>query len=309
MKFVELLFFVGILLSCNSSRIKQNIQSDNKKPIQVLIKKGDSLRNIGKLSDAVIYYNKSYYMDSNNISLLYKISSAYSLSDNSDSAFLFLSKTINNDSSIKCFTNPDYFTLVGDKRWDSIRDVKTKLFQLTDCKVNDLCLSIKLWEIKMKDQAFYYNMKIDPKNKSKYWVIKDSINNENIQQVSNLLDSHGWPKQSTIGKEALVSIFLVMQHANLNIQKKYLPLLVEAAKENETDKKSLAYLVDKINLAEGKKQIYGTQLDFDNETKTVYFNYGTLINPHSINDRRDSMNLESMEKYLMNWNIKWTPPK
>jgi hypothetical protein len=91
-------------------------------------------------------------------------------------------------------------------------------------------------------------------------------------------------------------LFAVIQHANtLAVMEKYLPVMKEAAKKGDADKRQLAYLIDRIELANNRKQIYGTQYAVD-EKGNVYFN--DLMDSANVNSRRKSMNLYPIEDYI-----------
>jgi hypothetical protein len=66
----------------------------------------------------------------------------------------------------------------------------------------------------------------------------------------------------------------------------------EAAKKGDADKGQLAYLIDRVELANNRKQIYGTQYAVDEKGK-VYFK--NLMDSANVNSRRKSMNLYPIE--------------
>ena len=47
--------------------------------------------------------------------------------------------------------------------------------------------------------------------------------------------------------------------------------MAEALKKNDIKKYQYAYLKDRILVRENKKQVYGTQLSYDNIKKVFYF--------------------------------------
>jgi len=56
---------------------------------------------------------------------------------------------------------------------------------------------------------------------------KDSTN---LIFAQELIDRYGWLGPEEVGFQGAQALFLVIQHANLNIQKKYYPLVLEAKK-------------------------------------------------------------------------------
>ena len=60
---------------------------------------------------------------------------------------------------------------------------------------------------------------------------------------------------------------------------------------------------DRIAVAKGEKQIYGTQVQRDLETGDYYV--PTILDPEQVNTRRNSIGLGSLEPYLKRWGIEW----
>jgi hypothetical protein len=83
---------------------------------------------------------------------------------------------------------------------------------------------------------------------------------QNTTWLEGVVDTHGWLGKSLVGKDGAKAIFLLVQHSpNLAFQQKCLPLLEAAVQKKQADLQDLAYLTDRVLLAEGKKQLYGTQ--------------------------------------------------
>ena len=86
---------------------------------------------------------------------------------------------------------------------------------------------------------------------------KDSIN---IIKVSAILNRHGWPAPEAVGTAGSNTPFWVIQHAGIDTQLKYLPLVRQAVKEGKVQGENLALLEDRVLLGTGKRQLYGTQI-------------------------------------------------
>jgi hypothetical protein len=92
---------------------------------------------------------------------------------------------------------------------------------------------------------------------------KDAIN---LVRVEKILADYGWPGDDIVGETGNKTIFLVIQHSNTRTQVKYLPMLREAVKNGKAKASYLALMEDRVLLAQGEKQIYGSQLELDNTT-------------------------------------------
>jgi len=110
-------------------------------------------------------------------------------------------------------------------------------------------------------------------------------------------------KSIFIGNQGNSTLFLVIQHSDLETQLKYLPMMREAVKLGNTRASSLALLEDRVALGQGKRQIYGSQIGKDQETGEYYVL--PLIEPEKINERRKQVGLGTIEEYIKNWDMTW----
>ena len=105
-----------------------------------------------------------------------------------------------------------------------------------------------------------------------------------------------------IGREGNRTLFLVIQHANISTQEKYLPMMREAVKNHKASASHLALLEDRIALRQGKKQIYGSQIATAKDG-TVYIQ--PLDDPDNVDKRRAAAGLGPLADYVQRWNLKW----
>ena len=83
----------------------------------------------------------------------------------------------------------------------------------------------------------------------------------NQRRVAEIVDKHGWPKLSQVGSLAATTVFLVVQHADLEYQLRYLDRVREAASAGEASTANFALLEDRVLLRQGKSQRYGSQVE------------------------------------------------
>lgn len=91
------------------------------------------------------------------------------------------------------------------------------------------------------------------------WLVVDAANAE---RMSEILDAHGWPGWSLVGRDGSEAAWALVQHADadLELQKRGLLLLQAAVAADDASAGDLAYLTDRVRVAEGEPQLYGTQL-------------------------------------------------
>ncbi len=136
-----------------------------------------------------------------------------------------------------------------------------------------------------------------------HWNIINKADSSNLVIVEEILNKHGWLSREQVGKTANSTLFLVIQHSDQETQEKYLPMMRKAVKEGQAKAKSLALLEDRVSLGKGELQIYGSQIGTDQETGEYYVL--PLINPDSVNERRASVGLGTIEDYISHWDMEW----
>lgn len=129
---------------------------------------------------------------------------------------------------------------------------------------------------------------------------QDSINQKKVIEILQ----NGWPENLNLQQNQ--TIFLVIQHADVDTQKKYLPIIESAVKNGKTLASNLALLKDRIALREGGKQIYGSQVWYDAKTGKNYVQ--PIENPEKVDSLRAEVGLSDMKTYLqqafqMNWSL------
>src|SRR5262245_6286792 len=137
---------------------------------------------------------------------------------------------------------------------------------------------------------------------------QNELDGKNRQRLDQIVKEYGWPKKSVFGGEAIGVAFLIVQHAELDYQKNYLPLIKEAAAQKEARRSALAMLEDRILTREGKKQIYGTKLRLNQTTQRMELY--PIDDEENVNARRAEAGLEPLAEYLKRaFGIDYAAPK
>lgn len=143
----------------------------------------------------------------------------------------------------------------------------------------------------------------DSENMDYYHQLMNEQDSLNEIEVVNIIEEHGWVGQSEVGGKANNALWLVIQHAPLEVQEKYIPLLRASVAKGESKGSNLALTEDRIQMRKGEKQIYGSQIKRDKETGEFYVY--PVIDPQNVNVRRAEVGLGTIEEYVTRWNIKW----
>ena len=118
----------------------------------------------------------------------------------------------------------------------------------------------------------------------------------NFPVVKDIADKYGFPGFDLIGKESSNNYWMLVQHSDFDVafQKRILKLMKPEVHKKNASGQYYAYLVDRINLNEGKQQIYGTQV--------IMGGNGTKLKPCidtlNLDKRRVSVGLKPIKEYL-----------
>lgn len=123
----------------------------------------------------------------------------------------------------------------------------------------------------------------------------------NLVIVEKIISDYGWLGPQDVGMQGSQALFLVIQHADLSTQKKYIQMIRKAEKDGKTLSSNLAILEDRIAMREGKKQIYGSQRFTDKTTRKSYVY--PIQDIDNLDNRRTLMGMPPMKDYSSNWNL------
>ena len=121
------------------------------------------------------------------------------------------------------------------------------------------------------------------------------IDADNRKWLKSVVTEHGWPGRTLVGTDGAHVAFLLVQHASedLPFQKHCLKLMRRLPK-GEVAPADIAYLVDRTRLAEGKRQVYGTQV----EVRDGRWVACDVEDPDRLDQRREEVGLPPMDVYL-----------
>lgn len=298
----KFIFFLLLnVLTINNIYSQENNSTDCKK----LSLEADSLfSKVGDLKKSILLYTQAYY-ECGNKEIEFNLSKAHALLGNKDSAFYHLNNVFEKDSSIYKLQDGDYYLLLDDKRWDKVVNKQLIKYQFKWGSISKLNISKRLINLEVRDQAYYYYLLKLPLNSElndKYWRIKTKINKKNLKELKKIiLENKGWPKFSEVGKDVNSAAFLMVQHSDLVTMQLFYRDLRKCVEEGQADKSSLALLTDRMINGLGVKQIYGTQISFDDKKGIYYLDLNDIIDPINLNKRRKEMDLEPIEEYLKKW--------
>jgi hypothetical protein len=149
--------------------------------------------------------------------------------------------------------------------------------------------------------------KNDPVKMSPFYKSWHDADSANLVIVTSIIDKYGWLGPDVLGDEGSSTLFLVIQHSDLKTQEKYLPLMKEAVKKGDAVPAELALLIDRVEMRNGRPQIYGSQLIRDNESDGHKFYQ--IMDEKNVNKRREEVGLQPLEEYAKYFGLEYQVPE
>ncbi|MEN2490219.1 DUF6624 domain-containing protein [Flavobacterium sp. B11] len=275
------------------------------------VHKADSCYTAKNYELSVSYYGKAFKIEQKSWSDLYNAGCSASMARQHKKAFKWLNLSIDNgyENMAHIKIDNDLKSLHSEKEWNKTIDKLQKKLDIIGANY-DKVLEKQLAEIYTEDQEIrgefmnvYRAAKPDKKKIDSIGKIMQRKDSINLIKVTKILDEKGWLGKNVVGSQGNQTLFLVIQHADLEYQQKYLPMMREAVKNGNANPGNLAYLEDRVALREGKKQIYGSQSSMNKKTNKIRIS--PMIDPDNVDKRRAEVGLGTMAEYATKLNIDW----
>jgi hypothetical protein len=124
----------------------------------------------------------------------------------------------------------------------------------------------------------------------------NNVDRKNTERIKEIIQQFGWPGKTLVGDEASQGAWLLVQHADhdVDFQKRALELLKKAVESKEAEKFDLAFLTDRTRVNSGKPQVFGTQFY---RNKDEEFVPRPIEDREHLEERRMEFGLEPFSKY------------
>lgn len=303
----HILFILGMVI-CNMLNGQANSEYSK------LISEADSFYQLNNFKESALKYSQAFTVFGQETRILDKYNAAcsWALAKEIDSSLNLLFDIAKNRGYASYFhiqSDSDLTSLHSDERWKELLVLVKENYDISQSKLDKTLVAI-LDTVLQADQGLRKNyldtiQKYGRDSKEykmylQYLAYCDSIN---LVKVRKILDERGWLGADTIGEKGNMTLFLVIQHADLSTQEAYLPMMKNAVKIGNANPSSLALLEDRIALRKGEKQIYGSQIGRNPKTGEYYVS--PLIDPDNVDKRRAEVGLGPLQEYVAKWNIVW----
>lgn len=121
-----------------------------------------------------------------------------------------------------------------------------------------------------------------------------AIDAANQKALLEMLPPEGWFTIGTYGREASQAAFMIVQHANPELWRRFLPVLEPLAAKGEISGGDYALMYDRLATTEGRPQRYGSQMKCENGRFVPF----PVEDPDRIEQRRAALGMRPYAEYL-----------
>jgi hypothetical protein len=241
----------------------------------------------------------------------YNAACSWAQAGNKDSAFFQLNRIATKANFMDLnhlLVDSDLESLHKDKRWKDLCELVKQNKEKAEVNLNKPLVAIlaTIYQDDQNGRMQIMDMQKKYGNDSKemraLWKTINEKDSLDLIKVERILDKYGWLGPDVIGANGNITLFLVIQHSDIKVQEKYLPVMRDAVRDHKARPDELALLEDRVALRQGRKQIYGSQIG----TRPDGQNWiSPLEDPDNVDKRRAEVGLEPLADYAMRFNIKW----
>ncbi len=126
-----------------------------------------------------------------------------------------------------------------------------------------------------------------------------AVHRRNGDRLAAILDEVGrWPGHRLVGTDGSGAALLIAQHdiASPSLMRRCRALYAPAVEQADANPDGLAYLEDRIRAFEGRSQLYGTQLGWDDDGK--FGPWPPVERAGSVDDRRATLGLRPLAEAI-----------
>lgn len=126
-----------------------------------------------------------------------------------------------------------------------------------------------------------------PGARAAMWGYLSAVDADNAAALLTMVPDEGWFYRSVWGDRASSAAFLIVQHSNLGLWQRFVPVLEPLVATGEVDGGSYALMYDRLAINEGRPQRYGSQMICRDGQWVV----DTLEDPEQVDERRRQVGL------------------
>ena len=130
------------------------------------------------------------------------------------------------------------------------------------------------------------------------WAPIGAVDQANQMQLLKMVPPEGWFYVSRYGRPASNAAFLIVQHGDLDLWRRFVPVLEPLVAKGEVEGQEYGLMYDRLAIREGRPQRYGSQMT----CRGGKFVVDTLEDPVHVDERREAMGfMQTLAEYEKNF--------
>jgi hypothetical protein len=276
------------------------------------LSRADSLAAAGDFRQSAVFYEKAFasFGGKGGVADKYKAAQVYMLAGNKDACIQMLMNLCRTGyfwDHPKVAKDPVFQPMAADPAFlEAVKCIQAS--QLKNAPDFNFAWRDMLEAVTRADQAIRDELNAaitaGADNATLSLIMKrmERIDSANTRTVADFLDEHAWQGPKVIDFSGSRALFLVLVHARLEVQSKYLAMVKEAGRKQWIPPMDVALFEDKLSVARDGTQIYGSQLGRDENGQMFLY---PIIDEPNVNKRRMALGLEPIEDYLKLFNLSY----
>ena len=268
--------------------------------------RGDSLKLAGDLIGAAHAYTETLRQGDEEVT--FELAGTYALHPQfADSAFHYLTLALETEDTMRPLWHSDFALLAKDARWAQIEATQLDKLEAQVSGPFNREYARQLLRMRVHEWAYRYPIMLAFRQLGPNSPIVTALSTamsenheDNLVALVPLIEHYGWPELSAVGEEAAYAAGNIINHSDLQTRQRYLPLLKAVCERGEGDWSRYAHIYDRTELEMGHPQLYGTQMEQNEETGL--YEPQPLVDPANVDARRKALSMEPLADQLQRFN-------
>ena len=234
----------------------------------------------------------------------YNAACCHALAGTHDRAFALLDQVIRDGMrDVEHLKNdPDLVSLHPDARWaKTVANIEQHV-QAWEASLGDPALRKELLVLVDLDQKARFSLIAKPDDPERQQALA-AIDKRTTARLKEVVAKRGWPGKRMVGEDGARAAWLMVQHADADVefQRQCLALLEAALAAGDVEAQNYAYLWDRVAVADNRPQRWGTQFK-DGVPQPIE-------DEANVDARRKAVGLGTMAEYKRQMEKMYGPPK